>query len=155
MEWLSCFTSAIKILWRWTQLSVLLTRIKGEAYLLWKLYFWLFDNATKMPPQKAERMFAMYSKSLLPLLCAHPQQDLVFCSYSSAQFSLASLCKYVVMYQCEWQCLKGILQSNIQSLEVWEEVGRSKSWRRETRNSSEATDMVKGHLGDFGRPLQE
>lgn len=108
-----------------------------------------------MPPQKAERMFAMYSKSLLPLLCAHPQQDLVFCSYSSAQFSLASLCKYVLMYQCERQCLKGILQSNIQSLEVWGEVGRSKSWRRETRNSSEATDTVKGHLGDFGRPLQE
>lgn len=30
-------------------------RIKGKMYLLWKLYFGLFDNATEVPPQKGKK----------------------------------------------------------------------------------------------------
>lgn len=87
-------------------------------YLLWKLYFGLFDNTTEVPCQKAERKLAMSNKSQFLLLSANSQQEIVSCPsrLCTIQFGIT-----VLKYQHELQHLQGILHSNVQSLEVFGE----------------------------------
>lgn len=89
-------------------------------YLLWKLYLGLFDNATDVPPQKAERKLAMSNKSQFLLLSANPQQEIVSCPsrLCTIQFGITVP---VLKYQHELQHLRGFLHPNTQSLEVFGE----------------------------------
>lgn len=120
-------------------------RIKGKMYLLWKLYFGLFDNATEVPPQKAKRKFAMFNKSQFLLLSANPQQEIIaFPSrLCTVQFGIIVP---VLKYQHELQHLRGFLHPNIQILRFL-----VRGQRREIKNPSKVTETVKEHFGDFGR----